>query len=363
MQAIRIVPIAIALSACGFDPSTPCTSALYNGLTPEQQQSCDECSNYLGCDADETGGEADADDVGLVTVFGPGDHKWRVIGFVGDVTADLGAEAGAFDVQAAADCEAITGPVPCGRHWATPDSGSLMCVSCDLLETDLVRAPEPPDGWGICAPGDVGSFWHAATWSDETLPVDGWAAALGCYPSSGEKFVCPEGQIAMVDGSDTLYPNTFNWTCRCGEGSDASCQPGAVCEAGWQMDGGFPRPTLCTWDDGSGTANGFAPEGPEVYGLEQWSDGIRIDGQRVTMTTDMLIALPTGAINDDQRFGFAGEFTHCGPDSLCAHLGLSVGDMVMADQDTIDALAGGRAVDVPVQSPTGEERVFSVSIE
>jgi hypothetical protein len=330
-------------------------STLYPGMTAEQKANCDQCGSHLPCSDDGTGGEIPTD----VTELGS-----YVIAYVGDVTSQLGSEAQAFTVHPASECEARVGPVPCARTWFDPHSNSLECTTCNLPETNLVRAPEPADAWAICGPGQVGDLWHAAKYSDANLQVSGWAGDLDCYqwPIEGQRFVCPDGQMALADGSGTMYPNTFTWTCRCPSGSDTACQPGAVCEAGYVLDGVIPKPTLCTWDDGQGTANGIAPEGPIVYGLTRWEDGITEVRDNVTIKAQMYMGLIQGLLNDDQRIDYStGTLTHCGPDALCSHLGLREGDTIDFDID-VESLEDGDAISVIVTRADGSTRVLTVAI-
>jgi len=400
MQRIHITTaiILFATTAC-FEPINPCeTSLLYSNLTAEEKEACDECNDLNGCEGAETGED---ESLRLTCSTDLDYHATARYCAVGEWSGlSLGEDLNQVVQIDASECRTLsTNTFPCYRSWydtEPQDVGPSECVLCDALDAGITLSgggggwdelgPYAPRDveFGLCgiqwsAPNYTGLLTFGSGWvpSSPYLGLEGaqteaaeqdWSQPLGCpYDllgdpnETGEPFSC---DVVHVYDPSVEWSNEVatNWTCACPTGADSECQPGAVCQAGWVLDGPFPKPTLCTWDDGSGTPNGIAPEGPVVYGLGEWSDGIIVDGDRVTLTPSMFMALPTGVINDDHRFGLAGEFTRCGPDSLCAHLGMAEGDLVVVDEATVTALAEGRTVNVPVLSATGEERTLVVSL-
>ncbi len=288
-----------------------------------------------------------------------------------------------------ADCPQLSAEFPCDRTWhaitanhaggeapppeqlpANGDSAGTMCVLCQAEGEAAPKSAAPDNnGWRLC-PGD--NFLpqpHPA--ADDNLPNGtlGWLDNLTCSEYTDPGYACPLGFVALdqFDYEHTGLVMFSTFTCAC-HGSDDTCQPGAVCEAGWTIDGEDLYPSLCTWDDGSG-GNGFAPQGPVVYGLAQWSDGLTVDGDEIMLSPSMLLALlphdgqPFALLNDDQRIDTRGTITHCGAGSLCEHLGLHVGERLVMDRFDVDELLGGGATYIEVVRPRTRSRWLAITLD
>ena len=361
--------ITVLLAATGCDPLTPADAcapgALFDSLTSDQKASCGECGDADGCDGDSGSGE--------------GDETLSCIGDADDGTAELCVVGGPLEgnwisewsTKKISDCHTPTSPIQCIRSWSDPngeaDEECVMCEALVFANTPTVSHPTHTGDWPMCmTENGLLSVYHeyrpAYDWggNDLTEPTSNWFDFTACS-LDGDFYAGLCEPVLMTTTSVSGVVDSFiggQWTCRCQDDDD--CQFGAVCEAGWIIEGGIPQPTLCTWDDGS--PNGVAPEGPVVYGLDVWSDGILVDGDRVTMTPRFYRTLVPGALNDDQKFGLLGDLTYVGPDSLAAHLGLQVGDMLDAGQRDLDALADGDTVEVDVISADGGVRTLSVTL-
>ncbi len=364
--------ITVLLSATGCDLWTPADScepgALYDSLTDEEKESCAECNDAYGCDDDSGSG----DDDGTISCIGDADDGTAELCVVGGpLEGDWTSE---WTTKQIADCHTPTSPIQCIRSWSDPNGeADEECVMCEALVFGItpptVTHPTHTGDWPMCMTADnLLDVYHryrpAYDWGGVSLtePTANWFDFTACsLDSDVYAGTCEPVLMATKNVSETA--DSFiggQWTCRCQDDDD--CQLGAVCNAGWVIDGGIPQPTLCNWAI-DGDSNGVAPEGPVVYGLNVWSDGILADGDRVTMTPQFYRALVPGVLNDDQKFGLLGDLTYVGPDSLAAHLGLEVGDMFDADQRILDALEGGDVVELTVTGVDGSERVLSVSIE
>lgn len=402
--------IALLISACGLDLGwgDPCdpTNPSNPHLSVEQQNACDQCGQVDCSDVSETGAD-EANEITDLTCSSDLDFDYTAkYCAVGRWTAqDMGEGVGQVENIDASECRTLSvNTYPCYRSWWDPNTPKAhspsQCVLCDALEAGIYPVGPGGPGWGelgpypprevtfgVCseeqygAPGYTGTYTFGSGWlpSDldasleeiqaEAASVD-WSEPLGCPMEFGTPtptpFACDVVQV-LDEGIPWSHEVATNWTCRCE--SDADCQPGAVCEAGWIIEGGLPKPTLCTWDDGMGTSNGVAPEGPVVYGASSWADIVRVDGHDVTLYVDDSLDLRTGlrafierALNDDQRFGLAGEVTYCGVHALCSHLGLQVGDVVEITQDQYDALVAGRRIDIDVVDAARRRTPWSVAL-
>jgi hypothetical protein len=353
--------IAITLAGCGTNPCD--ISLLYENMTPEQRGNCNKCGDAYECpDEGETG-----DDGGDFVSCTPAD----AICLDGDVISQLGSDAYLYDARPKTECNGIVGPVPCNRSWFDPEINDLECVSCDIpgIADNVSLPPATPDTWPICWNGVF--KWDPAYWAGEEFFIaPGWPAQLGCESEMigipqipDPMFTCPDGMIGIHRESSPGVMDNL-WTCRCPDGSDDSCQPDAVCEAGWVFDGLYPSPTLCVWSD-----VGVPDVGPVVYGLAQWSDGIVVDGDNIVLSPSMLLSLwpqdgqPFALFNDDQRADERGMITHCGAGSLCEHVGLHAGERIVFDGFDVDALLAGMATQLEVERPRNRSRWLTISVE
>ena len=183
-------------------------------------------------------------------------------------------------------------------------------------------------------PATAAPYSEGPSWSERTL----------CAEYTDRISTCDIGLVA-IGGEDPSRPE--QWTCECE--SDDDCQVGSVCEAGVYLDGIHPTPSLCTWSDAF-------EQGPPIYGLEQWSDGVRVDARRIRMSVPTYIRAfeQVGLWNDAQEFepldesGLAWTVTRCDPESLCHHVGLAEGDEI--------AFTLGAAAAIPL----GQDAAFTV---
>jgi hypothetical protein len=375
--------IALALAGCG---SNPCDiSLLYENMTPEQRANCDECSNAYECPEDgETGDENDdyagslvceppsGDDAGV-----PAGHpRWcRTFGLLPfdlDFITDWD-----HSLAAPGDCYFNHPPVPC----VGSSTGVFLdeCVLCRPYTGGPSSSAgnwtsDDNDNWDMCLRKEylLPGVPAAGRWQPCYYAAGGGVMPEGLTGVGGEHegphHVCTHGFVGLEMANSTHQPITNGaWTCQC-DGSDAGCQPDAVCEAGWVVGGLdgvglMPSPTLCTYDG--------APlvVGPVVYGLTQWSDGIVIDGDNIVLGPSMLLSLwpqdgqPFALFNDDQRADERGLITHCGAGSLCEHVGLHAGERIVFDGFDVDALLAGRAVALKVERPRDRARTLTISVE
>jgi hypothetical protein len=237
------------------------------------------------------------------------------------------------------------------------------CVAC-ATAGGVYSYPNSLESWPACQ--SEGSPMLVGAWE---LPND----QPTCTPNEVDPpdWHCAEGHVQIWEADDpwTHFPSN-NWTCECPDGIDSQCQPGAVCEAGWTKGGSMmlSHPTICTWDLGDGDANGVAPEGPVVYGLNAWDEGIVLTTRRgdigVRITPSFLLSLNPAAWNDDQRFDVTtGELTYCGENALCDWLGLTDGDRLRFPTTSgLELLTGGELA-LTVEHVDGSTTAFAVSID
>jgi hypothetical protein len=374
------------ISACGlFKPIDPCatdpngnyTSPL--ALDPNVAADCQACKMSPCPEEGETGEDPPGDQVTAAA----SDHRYVFDGTTFDsVKANIAVPGGLVEIDRHQECGAdfFEGiydfnytHYECGLNWGGWPAHDWMdnnCVTCDSAGgIDFI----PFDGtgaWPAC-PSNASPALMGA-WVYEGQPT--------CTPNAVDPtlwdHVCPEGHVQIWEPDDpwTHFPSN-NWTCRCPSGNDSECQPGAHCEAGWRpnpmfMMPGHLSPTICTWDDGEGDENGAAPEGPIVYELVRWEEGIDVTTRRdgsigVRVTPSFLLVLMGAAPwNDDQRFDIAtGELTYCGEDALCDWLGLAAGDRLRFPTTSGLELLTGRELQLVVAHANRSTTTFVVSID
>lgn len=363
--------IAITLTGCGTNPCD--IGLLYENMTPEQQAACDQCGNANECpDEGETGDESP----GLLVTVAADDRRYAFDGVLSQQVKDVMATPGGLvDIERGLDaCFIDDSPAyRCNLGWDGQEAIWSMfgtentCLAC-RGEGGINYIPFDVSGaWPACMADVSHGAALTGAWVHEGDPT--------CIPNAPSPTThCPAGHVQIWEPDDpwTHYPGN-NWTCRCPEHTDAQCQAGAVCEAAWMGNDGLwgqAQPTLCTWDDGEGDANGAAPEGPVVYSLTRWEDGFAIDGDDITITHAMLVRLwpqedqPFALLNDDQRIDGDGTITHCGSESLCEHLGLHVGERIVLDHAESDVLAllAGESIYIEIQRPRARSRWLTLTL-
>jgi len=333
--------IIVALTGCSFFQGVdPCSQGSIQQNDPEIAADCEACGHYP-CETMETGGDPEDDDL-----------RCRVTGDLVDqfpfcVETDTiwGSLPEAYMVFTGADCVSTAQHVPHVEDWGdTPVNHSGQWnVWCPRTGSPFTYgASDAP--WKICKETVGGAHYPAV---ESATPGSSWTSTASCGigPLGGTGSLagtCALSLVAIgghaVSWMDPHDPQ--DWTCSCTQDSD--CQNGAVCQAGAYFDGDgmLPKYSLCVWDDGT-SGNGVAPQGPVVYGLERWEDGIIVDSRtnalEVTAPFVRAAILDAGLWDDDQRFSEAGVVQYCGDDSLCDYLGLGVGDVVSVDPgDAID---------------------------
>lgn len=364
----------IAVCGCGTNPCD--VGLLYENMTPDEQDNCDLCNNANECPDD---GETGGDDPPSGNLLCRSNDQLTEPAPDGEICYDAplsSAVSHAFSAEhlvSETDCPFLSAPVPCERSWSAPWEGEQMCSICNLRHyNDMDYEPvQPYSGnmpWKMCHNSQPGMRYKPAlTLSplDETGVLPNWIQDnVQCGDVPGQEYAaihdCSPVHIAQADTGPLIEHG--QWTCSCAD--DTDCPIGSVCEAGWVIEGMYPQPTLCTWDDRSG----IAPEGPEVYGIKRWSDGISVSGDSVVLTPAMLLRLwpqegrPFALHNDDQRFDERGTITHCGGESLCEYLGLRVGERVAFEALDVEALLIGEPVRLEVQRPRTRSRWLTIIV-
>lgn len=384
MKRTTLLTIALLslMTGCGLVLPDPCAdgSPLFAKLTTAQQDACSECG-AVECSSGGTGGDDnDAPDVYKHWE----DDQFGV--WANSVDAADYSSWTAYECVHASYMHPHVDSLLNSVEWEQDQTGDLFSQAGQRLDLFCDTSPHPDDNrghslssqWRMCAYGDEGPnryykpARHPRTVADVLdlewsiwPPAENhkWTEHGYCESGGVKSGVCALVAVGGDYATGALDPEAgVLWTCGCEVDDD--CQDGAVCEAGWTWEG----PTLCTWDDGSGTPNGAAPDGPEIYGLTRWAEGISVNGDTITLTPKMTLTLvqmlASGAIlNDDIAFDLDGTLVTCGPTSLCAHVGLSVGDRLVATQEDIDAFAAGMTTLIEVRNSTSHVRWLSVSID
>jgi hypothetical protein len=350
----------------------PCAEGSPLQQDPKVAADCQQCS--MSPCPDE-GGETGEDSPGVQLSVAASDHRYAFDGVLSqNVKAVMDTAGGLLEIERGYDgCNANdVRDYSCNLGWDGHQAIVAMigtqndCLACEG-EGGIDYIPfNTTSAWPACPSGHGAALMGA--WVHDGQPT--------CTPNAPSPVTsCPKGHIQVWEQADpwTHFPSN-NWTCKCPDGDDDQCQAGAVCEAGWTGGGGGlfgpqPKPTICTWDLGEGDANGVAPEGPSVYGLSAWEEGIVVtDRPRgevgVRITPSFLLSLVPAAWNDDQRFDVAtGELTYCGPDALCDWLGLADGDRLrMPRTDGLELLTGHELALV-VEHADSTTTTFAVSID
>jgi hypothetical protein len=382
----RIVPIlALALnSGCGIFGGNidPCANGSPLQQDPKVATDCQAC-NMSPCP--DEGGET-GEDPGIMVTVAADDHRYAFDGISWQSVKDnIATPGGLVEIERDESACGAEGQFldteyeypyyACGLNWNGSPAFDWMdnrCVACDL--EGGVDQISGEDKWPMCQSASSPALMGA--WRNEGEdPFSKFDDDVTCNPNdvAPADWHCAEGhvQIWMADDPWSHFPGN-NWTCKCPSGNDSECQPGAVCEAGWRDGGGLlsiPKPTICTWDLGEGDANGVAPEGPVVYGLDAWEEGIELTTRHaneigVRITPSFLLGLVPAAWNDDQRFDTTtGELTYCGDDALCDWLRLTDGDRLRFPKSTGLELLTGREMTLEVEHVDGATTKFAVSIE
>lgn len=316
----------VLFTACSLKPIDPCADTSPLQLDPKVAEACA---------ASETGDETNFvcvtpmsfDDYSICAPDTYDSNAWWVPKVTGDLS---GSAVDHRDCTPAAEYQA----------WVSPDAGQQQP---DYICSLPGNAFASPDGKAIALEEQPKNAWGYL----RSLPTNGWtdASMATAKTAFGSKSVyCSKGALCARSKDDCF--------CRCE--SDLDCagmtQAEAVCELG-----------MCFYVDEPAAPAGAQP-GPDAYGLVFWEDGIRLDGDAVTVSPAFLAALLPGAFRDDQSFDAAGTITHCGRASLCGHLGLAVGDTATASPDVFEQLVDGETVEVTIRRADGSTRTVSVSV-
>ncbi len=68
-------------------------------------------------------------------------------------------------------------------------------------------------------------------------------------------------------------------------------------------------------------------------------------------------------LNDEIELGLDGSLIKVGPDSLAAHIGLEVGDIVQATARHAEVIEAGGVAEIPVVRDGATHRVLEVSLD
>lgn len=415
MPSILTITFAALLTGCFlFDqPIDPCKQGSPLQTDASVKADCEACGQSPCPVGGETGYDEPLPSTQVTCVEGPKALTRGEYCYIGHWDAQtFGIDTAGYTLrqQTADDCWTVSDTFPCMRDRqfpdAIPESGPAYCLACNVLDGAPILEWLIPklehlsdydfsndlDEWIITSrpmrrlcPATFGDsryslsayfgdendslwttgggyvWWWWYQWqcgpfdqgsSDGALPSDGSAEVFGYRPQPGNG----------IDPQDHV-------TARCWGGDDSACPDGSVCETAWlfvdasKQPSMFPHPSVCTWDDGVPLV-----AGPEVYGLDAWSDGVVVDGDHVRMTGAFLLRLvdrtgPASLWNDDQAFDDYGVITHCGREALCNYIGLDIGDAVIIDEFDVESLIAGTPTLIEVVAASGTSRWLTVTID
>lgn len=337
---------AFLFCGCGLKLPDPCAdgSPLFGGLTFAQQEACIECGKTV-CEDDETGGDDNP--------------SWSCVyhDFEGDLvspTYDICVGGGNPYHDYMVNEWTVLGKEPftkteCDAALVYPGYMGLNPGGVDFYICNHPGSAYESVGAGI-------ALWRRVTWQ-HSLPGE-WKDADMKSLSWGDGVRC---------GLNGFRCDGYITECYCACDVDADCT--AISASAFDTLNEY----ACV--GGECLATEWTPSGPLVYGLDSWSDGVRVDGDIVYVTTRFYLSavLVGGAIfEDDQAFevlddgsadGTADvEITHCGPGALCDLVGLSSGDILTAPGSIGDEIeASGRSM-IEVRSPRGAVRSVEIRV-
>lgn len=335
-NTIRLLVIpSIIMTGCGlYKPPDPCKPGiLYDNLTAQQQQNCQECGQDTECP--ESPGET-----------GPGEtggYEWWCLGndvdrMCYDELSPEESSALGWAQMSLDDCDAVSPPYD--TYFDTASQARMCWVGVPFQPWLPASAVFE---WTICEkPAPAPRWYEVSTIHDsigEGLGYYNWLTDVECRNNTTSAGVCPLGPVSIHPGLDT---------CRCE--SDENCQIGAVCEAGYvdlpndNPDHGLV-PTLCIWNDAPGTWPLYGPPG---YGLDNFEDGFSFIDDVIVIDYDVYPRLAAGLLDDAQDWSSDGVVTRCDEQSLCAWLGLDIGDIVSIPLDIETMLLAGEPVEITI---------------
>lgn len=323
-----IVASVLLLTACGLKQIDPCADGSPLQVDPKVKEACEAMA--------ETGGEAD--EFACVTPLGypayalcvpntyDANNFWVPLtqGSLGGSTADHRSCTPAAQYKPWASPEHASGPAyicpSVGANYSSPN-GQAFALEENNVYAGYMRSI-PRYGWNDVAMTEASAL------------VSGQISVL-----------CPKGVLCVAAKDDCF--------CKCESDVDCSglTRTEAVCEL-----------NMCFYVD-EPASPGALPSGPLAYGFDSWSEGLLVVGDSITLTPAFFAALVPGVFRDDQSFDADGRIQHCGRTSLCAHLGLGVGDTAVADDGAVDALLAGQSVEVEVIHADGSDRTVTVRID
>jgi hypothetical protein len=327
--------ILLSLSACGIQLPDPCADSSPLQVDPKVKEACEAMN--------ETGGEPgdyvcvtpfDFENAYALCVPNTYDNNYWWVPLTQD-----SLPGSTVDHR---QCS----PIVQYQAWASPDDAQqgpdYICMNVDS------PSYSSPDGHAFALEENDEAWGYRRSlpryaWNDEAMTQ---ATALGFGQIS---VMCPKGVLCAKAKDDCF--------CKCQSDADCSAltRHEAVCELG-----------MCFYVD-EPAAPSALPPGPFAYGLQAWSEGLRIEAgtaaDHITITPAFFAALVPGVFRDDQSFDAVGRIEHCGRPSLCNHLGLEVGDLAVADEDVVNDLLAGQTVEVEIIHVDGSDRTVTVTID
>jgi hypothetical protein len=377
-RIFTITMLSIVTAACGYEIPNSCEiSSLKANLSADELENCDQCG-WATCDASTDEGESgdSAPDWYIVSPLSQTDYQvalarnaspqeglpWFTAWIFGLLEIDdwdddlIGINAD--------DCPSpSTGWATRDQLWLQTEPSAITTHYCQvrgLGDTVLPYAPSL-SGVQMCIRDYPQTHYEMAKIWDGVTHGSEWPSSLSCSDGSA-----PAGPCAIGPMSLRISDSYRSQTCLCDSANDDDdCQDGAVCEGGFIIEDGFPKPTYCIWGD-QGNApqgNGILPDGPQVYGFDDWPFEVAEDSVVVESSFITHVAThPEDVFNDDQRFdigpdGRGIEVTYCGDLAMCSALGLLSGDVIFPPEDALVLLARGESIEVVVDSETGQRLV------